>query len=123
MLAKAVKRHIIRVHIHLAGRNTAAGESATTASVLPARMPMTCPKNQRKGLPRYPVPVALLGRLAVAESHQGKGFDSFLLAGALQRIDEVNRVMAVHVAVVDALNDRAAGFYQQFSFVPLLGQP
>ena len=34
------------------------------------------PEKSRKGLPRYPVPAVLLGRFAVAESHQGKGFGS-----------------------------------------------
>ena len=81
------------------------------------------PEEQRRGLPRYPVPVALLGRLAVAEFHQGKGVGSILLTDALERIVEVNQVMAVHAVVVDALNDRAAGFYQQFGFVPLPDQP
>ena len=46
-----------------------------------------------------------------------------LLTDTLQRIDEVNRVMAIHAVVVDALNDRPAGFYQQLGFVSLLGQP
>jgi GNAT superfamily N-acetyltransferase len=43
------------------------------------------------------------GRLAVAESHQGTGLGSVLLA--------------------NALNDRAAGFYRHFGFIPLPSQP
>jgi len=39
----------------------------------------------QRRLPRHPVPVVLMGRLAVAESHQGMGLGSILLAGALQR--------------------------------------
>ncbi len=73
-------------------------------------------------LPKYPVPVVLLGRLAVAESHQGQGLGSILLADALQRIAQASQVMAVYAVVVDALNDRAAEFYQQFGFVPLPSQ-
>ena len=34
------------------------------------------PEKLRKGLSRYPVPAVLLGRFAVAEFHQGKGFGS-----------------------------------------------
>ena len=68
-------------------------------------------------------PVVLLGRLAVAESHQSKGLGSILLADALQRVAQASQVLAVYAVVVDALNDRAAGFYQQFGFIPLPSQP
>lgn len=81
------------------------------------------PEALRRRLPGYPVPVALLGRLAVAESHQGMGLGSILLADALQRIAQASQVMAVYAVVVDALHDRAAEFYRQFSFIPLPSQP
>ena len=74
-------------------------------------------------LPRYPVPVALLGRLAVASSHQGEGIGSILLADALRHVVQASQVVAIYAIVVDALNDRAAGFYQQFGFIPLPSQP
>ncbi len=80
------------------------------------------PEAVRRRLPRYPVPVVLLGRLAVAESHQGMGLGSILLADALQRIAQASQVMAVYAVVVDALNDRAAEFYRQFGFISLPGQ-
>lgn len=80
------------------------------------------PENFRRRLPRYPVPVVLLGRLAVAESLQGEGLDSILLTDALQRIVSASQVMAVYAVVVDALSDRAAEFYQQFGFIPLPSQ-
>ena len=67
--------------------------------------------------------MVLLGRLAIAESHQGKGLGSILLADALQRIVQASQVMAVYAVVVDALNDRAADFYRQFGFIPLPSQP
>jgi GNAT superfamily N-acetyltransferase len=81
------------------------------------------PDRLRRRLPRYPVPVVLLGRLAVAESHQGQGLGSILLADALQRIVQASQVMAVYAVVVDALDNRAARFYQQFGFIPLPSQP
>ncbi len=81
------------------------------------------PESLRRRLPRYPLPVALLGRLAVAKSHQGRGLGSILLADALQRIAQASQVMAVYAVAVDALNDRAAEFYQQFGFIPLPSQP
>jgi GNAT superfamily N-acetyltransferase len=81
------------------------------------------PDGLRRRLPRYPVPVVLLGRLAVAKSHQGQGLGSILLADALQRIVQASQVMAVYAVIVDALNDRAAVFYQQFCFIRLPSQP
>ena len=81
------------------------------------------PEDLRRRLPRYPVPVVLLGKLAVAESHQGQGLGSILLADALQRIVQANQMMAVYAVVVDALNSRTAEFYQQFGFTPLPSQP
>lgn len=67
--------------------------------------------------------MVLLGRLAVAKSHQGKGLGSILVADALQRIARASQVMAIYTVVVDALNGRAAEFYRQFGFIPLPGQP
>lgn len=81
------------------------------------------PETFRRRLPGYPVPVVLLGRLAVAESHQGMGLGSILLADALQRIAQASQVMAVYAVVVDALNDQAAEFYRQFGFISLPSQP
>jgi GNAT superfamily N-acetyltransferase len=80
------------------------------------------PEEFRRRLPRYPVPVVLLGRLAVDKSHQGKGLGAILLADALQRIAQASQVMAVYAVVVDALNERAAEFYRQFGFIALPGQ-
>ncbi|MDT8321737.1 MAG: GNAT family N-acetyltransferase [Xanthomonadales bacterium] len=81
------------------------------------------PEKLRRRLPKYPVPVVLLGRLAVAESHQGRGLGSILLGDALQRVARASEVMAVYAVVVDALNNQAAEFYRQFGFIPLPSQP
>ena len=67
--------------------------------------------------------MVLLGRLTIAESHQGMGLGSTLLADALQRIAQASQVMAVCAVMVDALNDQAAKFYRQFGFVSLPSQP
>ena len=81
------------------------------------------PEKHRRRLPRYPVPVALLGRLAVDKSQQGQGLGAILIADALQRIALASQVMAVYAVVVDALNESAAEFYRQFGFSPLPSQP
>ena len=81
------------------------------------------PEKLRRRLPQYPVPVVLLGRLAVAKSRQGKGFGAILLTDARHRIAQASQVMAVYAVVVDALNDRAVAFYRQLAFIPLPSQP
>ncbi|MGV0006185.1 MAG: GNAT family N-acetyltransferase [Candidatus Porifericomitaceae bacterium WSBS_2022_MAG_OTU9] len=77
----------------------------------------------RRRLPRHPVPVVLLGRLAVAKSHQRQGLGAILIADALQHIAHASQVIAVYAVVVDALNEQMAKFYRQFGFMPLPSQP
>jgi GNAT superfamily N-acetyltransferase len=81
------------------------------------------PEKFRRRLPRYPVPVALLGRLAVDKSCQGQGLGTVFVADALKRIALASQVMAVYAVVVDALNESAAEFHKQFGFIPLPSQP
>ena len=66
--------------------------------------------------------MVLLGRLAAAESRQGKRLGSILVADCLQRIAQACQVMAVYAVVVDALSHRVAEFYRQFGFIPLPSQ-
>ena len=81
------------------------------------------PDAYRRRLPRYPVPVVFLGRLAVATSHQGQGVGAVLLADALRRVAGASRVMAVYAVVVEVLDDRAADFYRKFGFIALPSRP
>ncbi|WP_295585033.1 GNAT family N-acetyltransferase [uncultured Lamprocystis sp.] len=74
-------------------------------------------------LPRYPVPVALLGRLAVATAFQGKGLGSILLADACRKVASASAVLAVVGMIVDAKDEPAAAFYQHFGFISLPGIP
>jgi len=66
-------------------------------------------------LPRYPVvPAVLLGRLAVATSHQGKRLGIALVADAVMRASRSE--IAGHMMVVDAKDERAASFYANLGF-------
>lgn len=80
------------------------------------------PADQAKRLPRYPVPAALLGRLAVDTSMKGKGLGAFLLMDALNRILLATQTLAVHAVVVDAKDEAAAAFYRKYGFIPFTGE-
>jgi ribosomal protein S18 acetylase RimI-like enzyme len=75
-----------------------------------------------KKLPRYPIPVALLGRLAVATACQGQGLGAILLADACRRVHQASSLLGVYAILVDALNDQAQAFYRHHGFIALPNQ-
>jgi ribosomal protein S18 acetylase RimI-like enzyme len=78
------------------------------------------PEMARKHIPRYPlVSCTLIGRLAVASSHQGQRLGSILLADALQHAFDSAGTVGSSMVVVDALNEASAGFYAAHGFVTL----
>lgn len=81
------------------------------------------PASLARKLPRYPVPVALVGRLAVDSEFQRKGLGAILLADACRKVVQASAVLAVAGIVVDAKDESAARFYAHFGFVPMPGQP
>jgi ribosomal protein S18 acetylase RimI-like enzyme len=81
------------------------------------------PEDQRKRLPRYPVPVAHLGRLAVDVRSRGQGLGELLLMDALERIVRVAESIGVHAVEVIAIDERARGFYAKYGFVALRDDP
>jgi GNAT superfamily N-acetyltransferase len=82
--------------------------------------PGAIPEAARKHLPRYPVVSATLtGRLAVSSELQGRGLGSVLLAKALAKAYENAAVVGSSMVVVDAIDGRAARFYQAHGFIRL----
>ena len=79
----------------------------------------TLPSQVQRSLPRYPlVPVVLLGRLAVDQEYQGRGFGEALLLDALRRAFAVGTEhIAAASVVVDVLDDRARSFYERYGFL------
>jgi len=78
------------------------------------------PPRAAKKLPKHPVPVILLARLAVDRSARGQGLGKALLTDALRRSLELSTKLGVHAVEVDAIDPEAKAFYEKFSFVPLL---
>ncbi|MGH9891704.1 MAG: GNAT family N-acetyltransferase [bacterium] len=72
-------------------------------------------KKASRGAPDR-VPSILLARLALAEHLQGQGHGGELLAEALDRALDGIRRIGGRVIVVDAIDDRAASFYEHHGF-------
>nr|WP_306806023.1 GNAT family N-acetyltransferase [Caballeronia sp. BR00000012568055] len=73
-------------------------------------------------LPRK-VAAVLLARLAVDTKRKGKGLGEYLLAHALDTVIVTAETIGIQCVVVDAIDDRAAGFYEKYGFVRLTNDP
>jgi GNAT superfamily N-acetyltransferase len=81
------------------------------------------PPKIAKKLPRHPVPVVLIARLAVDRSAQGQRLGEKLLLDALARSLELSDRLGIHAVVVDAIDSGARAFYQKYQFVSLQDNP
>ena len=77
-------------------------------------------ENLPEKLPRYPTPMALLGRLAVDESTKGQGLGKILLLDVLQRVLLLTDQLGIYAVEVHAINPQARSFYLKYGFKPLL---
>ncbi|MBX3328243.1 MAG: GNAT family N-acetyltransferase [Nitrospira sp.] len=64
-----------------------------------------------------PVPVIVLGRLAVDQSFQGQGIGTGLLRDAVLRTVQASEIAGIRAILVHALSEIAKGFYEQHGFV------
>jgi len=78
------------------------------------------PAATRRRLPKYPIPVARIGELAVDNSCQGAGLGGQLMLDAFERIASAAEEVAVWAIVVEPIDQHAVSFYQRFGFEPLL---
>lgn len=69
-----------------------------------------------QGLAGHPVPIALLGRLAVHREEQGLGLGRALLKDALFRIERAADVLGIRAVLVHAIDREARAFYKKFDF-------
>jgi GNAT superfamily N-acetyltransferase len=74
-------------------------------------------------LPRYPLPVALIGRLAVDERARGRGFGEALLVDALTRVLGASESVGCVGVIVDAKDEGAERFYAKYGFVTVGAWP
>ena len=71
-----------------------------------------------QGLANHPVPISLLGRLAVHKEEQGSGLRKALLKDALLRIEQAAEILGIRAVLVHAIDHQARTFYEKFDFDP-----
>lgn len=69
----------------------------------------------RRNMPE-PVPVVVLGRLAVDERYQGRGIAAGMLRDAVLRVIAASEHVGIKALLVRALSEEAESFYQRHGF-------
>jgi GNAT superfamily N-acetyltransferase len=87
----------------------ALASSAVTVATAPGRF--------RRNMPD-PIPVVVLGRLAVAKSHHKQGIGAALFQDAARRVIHAADAIGIRGLLVHALSKDAAAFYQHLGFDP-----
>jgi len=88
-----------------------------------SNVPLTAvPEALARKLPRYPtVPAVLIGWLGRHNDYGGQGLGAALLFDAIQTV--ANAPIGAHAIFADAIDDKAAAFYADFGFEPLIRRP
>jgi GNAT superfamily N-acetyltransferase len=74
------------------------------------------PERLAKGVPRHPVPVIILARLAVDRTWRGKGLGAALVVDAMRRVLQAADIAGVRAMVVHAKDETAQRFYEHLGF-------
>jgi GNAT superfamily N-acetyltransferase len=99
-----------RSFVLCAGRRGVGYYSLAAGSVLPAATGRV-----RRNMPD-PVPVVLLGRLAIDRAWQGQGLGADLLRDAILRVVAAGTFIGVRAILVHAVSDEAKRFYEKHGF-------
>ena len=77
----------------------------------------TAPGKFRRNMPD-PIPVVVLGRLAITRSHQGQGLGRSMFQDAAQRIVQTADTIGIRGMLVHAISAEAKTFYLQLGLEP-----
>ena len=80
-------------------------------------------EEQKRALPRFPVPVSHIGRLAVDKTAKGNRLGEFLLLDGFKKTLNAAKEIGIHAVEVQALDDEAKSFYLKYGFTELLDDP
>ena len=69
-----------------------------------------------KGIPRHPVPVMILARLAIDQRYQRQGLGKALLKNALLRTVQAADIAGIRALLVHAKDEEARNWYRQWEY-------
>jgi GNAT superfamily N-acetyltransferase len=75
------------------------------------------PGRVRRNMPD-PVPVMIIGRLAVDQTIQGQSIGPALLRDAVLRTIQAAEIAGIRAILVHAISERAKRFYEKWGFIP-----
>lgn len=83
---------------------------------------INAPGRVRRNMPD-PIPVIVIGRLAVDRSCQGKGFGRALVRDAVLRTLQAAKIMGIRAILVHAISEQAKQFYEKCGFTACKIEP
>jgi GNAT superfamily N-acetyltransferase len=107
VVAGASRTYVVRV-----GRKVVGYYSLAVGAVAHADSPGRLKRNMPD-----PVPMMVLGRLAVDKSFQGKGLGADLLRDAVLRTAQAGEYAGIRGILVHAISEGARKFYESFGFI------
>ena len=107
------KKHAARTYVATRGKRVIGYYSLAYGSVSVDE----APESVKAGLPKYPIPVILLARLAVDLTERGQGLGAALLRDALLRTVRAAEIAGLRAMIVHAKDDAAKLFYEKYGFV------
>ena len=85
--------------------------------------PASAPARVSRGMPKHPVPVMVMARLAVDLHHQRAGLGKALLKDALMRTAQAADIAGIRAVLVHAKDDAARNWYLQWEFESSVTDP
>ena len=107
------KRHLSRTFLALGRERTLLGYYMLASTSVRLE---DVAEQERKRLPRYPLPAVLLSRLAVDRSCQRQGLGQRLLADVFRRLYAMSKHAGIAFLAVDAKDEAAARYYKSLGF-------
>jgi GNAT superfamily N-acetyltransferase len=105
-----------RTYVVTATNGAQAGEAVGYYTLATGGVALSDMRGKHRHNMPNPVPVMVLGRLAVDHRHHGHGIGPALLHEAMQRTLEISRSAGVRMLMVHAIDDDAVTFYLRFGF-------
>jgi GNAT superfamily N-acetyltransferase len=102
-----------RTFVVCAGYRVVGYYSLAAGSLLPS----AATGRVRRNMPN-PVPIVLLGRLAIDRTWQGRGLGADLLRDAVLRVLSAGEAIGVRAILVHAISPEAKTFYERHGFKP-----